>query len=349
MKVFLSSTYDDLKDHRRHVIEAVRKAGLYIDPMEEWGADPREPTEFSQDRVIGCRLFILLIGRRRGHVPKGHTMSITQQEYQVAVNNRIDVLAYLLEDDALWHTQFDESRTDPEVNKWREMIRTKHGTGFFGHEPNSIDISSDLLRWISERSVNKSVEYIVKLTQKKEYKKDTHHRLLHQVINRLNQMFLTGSVEEDVLAILKPYIEKKESISEFEKEWIRLNKLAEIPYSTIRDLLKQNKIVFFLGTDATFLLARSPKDHEHLISELAKGVNYRNFEGSLSEISEFYEMKKMEYGRFSLLDNLSKLYAGVNKELTVPSFYDALASALKGEATRFDICRPRQSSRASLR
>jgi hypothetical protein len=38
-RVFISSTFLDLKEHRARVIRAVRAAGFFVDPMEDWPAD----------------------------------------------------------------------------------------------------------------------------------------------------------------------------------------------------------------------------------------------------------------------------------------------------------------------
>ncbi|CAN5882125.1 hypothetical protein BH23GEM7_BH23GEM7_29000 [soil metagenome] len=83
-RAFVSSTYKDLKDHRAHVITALRKAGIFVDPMEDWTADTDEPKEFAQERVKGCDLCVLLVAFRRGHIPEGETRSITQLEFDAA-------------------------------------------------------------------------------------------------------------------------------------------------------------------------------------------------------------------------------------------------------------------------
>ena len=70
-KAFVSSTFEDLKDHREHVIRSLRRAGFFVDPMEEWPADSEEPKIFSQDRLHGCDLCLLLVAFRRGYVPEG--------------------------------------------------------------------------------------------------------------------------------------------------------------------------------------------------------------------------------------------------------------------------------------
>ncbi len=68
-KAFVSSTYLDLKDHRAHVIHELRDAGFLVDPMENWTSAADEPKELSPRRLQGCHLCVLLIARRRGHVP----------------------------------------------------------------------------------------------------------------------------------------------------------------------------------------------------------------------------------------------------------------------------------------
>src|SRR5260370_38333949 len=80
-RAFVSSTYIDLKEHRGRVIDALRKSGIHVDPMEDWTADDREPKQFSRERVDGCRLCILLVAFRRAYVPEGEMVSITQLEH----------------------------------------------------------------------------------------------------------------------------------------------------------------------------------------------------------------------------------------------------------------------------
>ena len=67
-RIFVSSTYLDLKDHRAHVINQIESAGFDIDPMEKWTADSDEPKKFSVERVSECDVCILLVGLRRGCV-----------------------------------------------------------------------------------------------------------------------------------------------------------------------------------------------------------------------------------------------------------------------------------------
>lgn len=151
-RAFVSSTFEDLKAHRDHVIKALRNAGIFVDPMEDWTAATHEPKDFSQDRVRSCDLCVLLVGFRRGHVPANGFMSITQLEYQAALKSGMDVLVFMLEEQAPWPRKFDELDKDPEIRPWRKELLEHRGVGFFSHDPRSIKIEPALTRWIAKKS-----------------------------------------------------------------------------------------------------------------------------------------------------------------------------------------------------
>lgn len=146
MKAFVSSTRLDLLNHRARVIQALRKSGIDVDPMEDWTADSTEPKVLSADRVDGCAIFILIVARRRGFVPAGGTRSITQLEYDAAVAKGVPILVYLLSDDSLWISEWDERKSDAAVSQWREHLVQSHTVEFFDHRPESIDVGPGIQR-----------------------------------------------------------------------------------------------------------------------------------------------------------------------------------------------------------
>ena len=160
-KAFVSSTYEDLKEHRAYVISTIRKAGIHVDPMEDWTAESNEPRKFSQDRVIGCDLCILLVALRRGYIPPGGDLSITQLEYHAALEEGIEVLVYLLEEKSPWPYHFVELDKDPGLKIWRQSLMERHGTEFFGLEPSSIEVSSAIARWAEKQSHKATWRHLV--------------------------------------------------------------------------------------------------------------------------------------------------------------------------------------------
>lgn len=148
-KAFVSSTFDDLKAHRTHMIRELRKAGFFVDPMEDWTAAADAPKEFSRRRLEGCHLCILLVARRRGHVPGGETQSITQLEYEEARRQDIDILPWFLDESVPEEDWPWENRET--IEAWRNEIYGTNGAGSFRKTPSTIDIAPALTRWVTEQ------------------------------------------------------------------------------------------------------------------------------------------------------------------------------------------------------
>ncbi len=157
-KAFVSSTFEDLKDHRVHVIRALRRAGFSVDPMEDWTADSDEPKQFSPERLEGCHLCVLLVAFRRGYIQDGESKSITQLEYEAAIKNGVDILVFMLNEDAPWPRKFDEINKDSGLEIWREDLGKSHGVEFFTTAPSSIDLTGTLVRWLTKKNVNQPEE-----------------------------------------------------------------------------------------------------------------------------------------------------------------------------------------------
>ena len=150
-KAFLSSTFTDLKNHRARVIEQASKSGFDLESMEKWTADGDEPKKFSRDRLAGCDVFILLVAFRRGFIPEGEVLSITQLEYEAALSRGLEVLVYQLHYEAKWWAKYDERKDDPALEEWRSDLGKRHLVEYFTDDPCSIDIGNALIRWLAEK------------------------------------------------------------------------------------------------------------------------------------------------------------------------------------------------------
>ena len=103
MKVFISSTSEDLRDYRKVVEQVVLDAQWQPLGMEHFPNDPRPIVQLCREEVAKCGLVILLQAFRRGWVPEpakggdGAT-SVTAWEIKAADERKIDVLAFLADD-----------------------------------------------------------------------------------------------------------------------------------------------------------------------------------------------------------------------------------------------------------
>jgi hypothetical protein len=107
MKVYLSSTYDDLREHRVAADLALRRMGHDVIGMEQYVAEGMTPLERVRADVRVADAYLVLIGWRYGYVPVDATnpsrRSITELEFEKAIEPPAKpVLAFLLDPQAPW-------------------------------------------------------------------------------------------------------------------------------------------------------------------------------------------------------------------------------------------------------
>ena len=125
MKVFLSSTYVDLIEHRKAVVNALRTMGEEVDHMEIFGARDEEPTKASLEELGSCDVLIGIYAYRFGTVPKGSKTSVTEQEYLHATAKRIPILVFVVNPDYDWPPKkMDESLL--KIKKFKARASNEH-------------------------------------------------------------------------------------------------------------------------------------------------------------------------------------------------------------------------------
>jgi hypothetical protein len=113
-KVYISATYNDLKEHRAAVAHALRKMGYEVRCMEDYVAtDERTDARCTQD-VSTCNFYVGIIAQRYGWLPPGSDRSITELEYRQARSNphKTRCLIFLLDKDAEWPLQWIDALRD---------------------------------------------------------------------------------------------------------------------------------------------------------------------------------------------------------------------------------------------
>lgn len=111
--VFLSSTYDDLREERREVIHALLEMDCIPCSMETFPADDDEQFEFIKSVIDECDYYILIIAGRYGTVGK-NGKSFTEMEYRYAIKKKIPIVTFIHSD--ISKISFDKSE-DKEENR----------------------------------------------------------------------------------------------------------------------------------------------------------------------------------------------------------------------------------------
>ena len=103
--IYLSSTYEDLKDYRRAVFEALRKAGHHVIAMEDYVAADQRPVDQCLKDVEKADVYVGLFAFRYGYVPPPEhqnpkAWSITELEFRHAETLKKGCLTFIAKRDA---------------------------------------------------------------------------------------------------------------------------------------------------------------------------------------------------------------------------------------------------------
>ncbi|TIP23099.1 MAG: DUF4062 domain-containing protein [Mesorhizobium sp.] len=94
-QIFVSSTYADLVDERRSVIEAVLNLGHIPVGMAAFQASDDTQWDYIKQRIDDSDYYVLIVAERYGSELKGK--SYTQMEHGYAVAQGVPTVAFLLE------------------------------------------------------------------------------------------------------------------------------------------------------------------------------------------------------------------------------------------------------------
>jgi hypothetical protein len=98
LRVFISSTSEDMMPYREAAQAAITRLGHVSVGMEYFGASHKKPLDMCLEAVRKCQLVILLVGMRYGDVDKLTGKSYTELEYEEAIINNIDVLTFMIDE-----------------------------------------------------------------------------------------------------------------------------------------------------------------------------------------------------------------------------------------------------------
>jgi len=125
-QVFISSTYADLKEERRAVIQSVIELNCIPAGMELFPAANEEQLQFIKRVIDDCDYYLLIIAGRYGSVG-ADGVSYTEKEFDYAVSRGLPVIAFPHEnpDDI----SLGKSEKDPALRKKLEEFRAKVCSG----------------------------------------------------------------------------------------------------------------------------------------------------------------------------------------------------------------------------
>lgn len=150
-QVFLSSTYTDLVEERESIIKAVLE--LYHIPigMEMFSAEDEDQWEIIRRTIEVSDYYILVLGLRYGS-KTSDGISFTHKEYNYALEKKIPVLAFLMNDTvALPGDKRDDDLT--EIRELRNIVLTNSKMAQFWETKDQLikNVSVSLMKQIMQK------------------------------------------------------------------------------------------------------------------------------------------------------------------------------------------------------
>lgn len=97
-QVFISSTYSDLTQERKQVLDVLLMADCIPAGMESFVATDDEQFNVIKKVIDLCDYYILILGKRYGSINDTTGLSYTEMEYNYAIDKGIPVLVFAIDD-----------------------------------------------------------------------------------------------------------------------------------------------------------------------------------------------------------------------------------------------------------
>ena len=135
MRVFVSSTFDDLIVHRGIVEASLSMSGIPYNAMEHFGSTPRPSIVTCLNAVDSSDVFVGILGVRYGGYPPGLVQSYTQREYGRARSRGLPIFMFLIDERnavvAPEHMARDSADKQERLRSFKEFVLRHHTVSFF--------------------------------------------------------------------------------------------------------------------------------------------------------------------------------------------------------------------------
>ncbi len=138
--IFISSTFEDLKNHRRKIWDLLGDYNVHIRGMEKFGARKEAPLTTCLIEVEQCDVFLAIIAFRLGSIDGASGKSFTQREYERALELNKDILIYIADDkdSRISPQDIDSGERREKLNAFKSILRERHTIDTFFSEDDLV-------------------------------------------------------------------------------------------------------------------------------------------------------------------------------------------------------------------
>lgn len=218
-QIFISATYEDLKEERKKVQDTILSMSQFPAGMEMFSASNEEPWEIVREAIDNSDFYVLIIGHKYGSViedGKCAGLSYTQREYYYALEKKIPVFVFLIANSVL----ITPDKMEPEAVKREKLEAFKRevmGTHHVEWWTNKDDLAAKV-----------TVALYKKFNKEQRYERTTE------------QYLEKNETEREIIDLNQTGKEENENKQESKKEIIELdnkNKLSSIIKSKEKNIV----------------------------------------------------------------------------------------------------------------
>ena len=157
-QVFISSTYEDLKEHRRAVADTLTRMKQVHSAMEYFGSRPTEAVEACKAEIASSDIVIGVYAWRYGWIPEGSTQSVTEIEFDHARALGKTCLCYWAKEDHAWPPGFiDRGDQSDRLMRFKEKVEKFVRSTFTTPDDLAKQVAADVARELAPKREPDSV------------------------------------------------------------------------------------------------------------------------------------------------------------------------------------------------
>lgn len=187
--VFVSSTYEDLKEERVRVKEGVFQAGRYPVGMEYFPASPKSPWKVIEYAIAQSDFYVLIFAGRYGSIDKETEISYMEREFNYAVEKKIPILIFMSPDiEELSKCKIDDSE---KIRRFRgKLLNSEHNLKQY---KNIYNLEAEV-----QKALMTAVKEMVDDTESSEYERLYEHStsLIEALQDQINA--ISESLQEQI-------------------------------------------------------------------------------------------------------------------------------------------------------
>jgi tetratricopeptide (TPR) repeat protein len=147
--VMISSTARDLPEYRDQAMDACLRASMLPEMMEHLPAMDADAIEASLSALVDkADVYVGLFAHRYGYIPEGHDISITEMEYERALQRGIPRLIFLMDDDVpVLPKDVDKGESALKLDALKKRLKKERVANFF---KNPDDLRGQVLHSLGE-------------------------------------------------------------------------------------------------------------------------------------------------------------------------------------------------------